>query len=63
MLLRTHYAFSTGILTLLGSLITGDSLDTLVFAGAVSVLANSIIDYLGHEMVRVEGEYLPKGHP
>ena len=63
MLLRTHYAFSTGVLTLLGSLITGDPLDTLVFAGAISVLANSIIDYLGHEMVRVEGEYLPKRTP
>ena len=63
MLLRTHYAFSTGLLTFLGTLIAGDPLDTLVFAGAVSVLANSIIDYLGHEMVRVEGEYLPKRTP
>jgi len=63
MLLRTHYAFSTGLLTFLGTLITGDPLNTLVFAGAVSVLANSIIDYLGHEMVRVEGEYLPRRTP
>jgi hypothetical protein len=63
MLLRTHYAFSTGVLTFLGSLITRDPFDALVFAGVVSVLANSIIDYLGHEMVWVEGEYLPKRTP
>ncbi len=63
MLLRTHYAFSTGLLTFLGTLITGDPLNTLVFAGIVSVLANSMIDYLGHEMVQVEGEYLPRRTP
>ncbi|MCG2884828.1 MAG: DUF1286 domain-containing protein, partial [Sulfolobales archaeon] len=44
MLLRTHYVFSTGILTFLGSLITRDPFDTLIFAGIVSVLANSLID-------------------
>jgi len=38
-------------------------LNTLVFAGIVSVLANSMIDYLGHEMVQVEGEYLPRRTP
>ncbi|MCG2884738.1 MAG: DUF1286 domain-containing protein, partial [Sulfolobales archaeon] len=40
MLLRTHYVFSTGVLTFLGSLITRDPFDALIFAGIVSVLAN-----------------------
>jgi len=63
MLLRTHYVFSTGVLTFLGSLITQDPFDALVFAGVVSVLANALIDKLGHEMVWVEGKYLPRRTP
>jgi len=63
MLLRTHYVFSTGILTFLGSLITRDPFEALVFAGVVSVLANTLIDRLGHEMVWVEGKYLPRRTP
>jgi hypothetical protein len=63
MLLRTHYVFSTGVLTFLGSLITQDPFDALVFAGIVSVLANALIDKLGHEMVWVEGKYLPRRTP
>jgi hypothetical protein len=63
MLLRTHYVFSTGVLTFLGSLITRDPFDALIFAGIVSVLANSLIDRLGHEMVWVEGKYLPRRTP
>jgi len=63
MLLRTHYVFSMGILTFLGNLITQDPFSTLVFAGVVSVLANSLIDRLGHEMVWVEGKYLPRRTP
>jgi len=63
MLLRTHYVFSTGVLAFLGSLITRDPFDALLFAGSVSVLANSLIDWLGHEMVRVEGKDLPRRTP
>jgi Protein of unknown function (DUF1286). len=63
MLLRTHYVFSTGILTFLGSLITRDPFSTLIFAGIVSVLANSLIDRLGHEMVWIEGKHLPRRTP
>jgi len=63
MFLRTHYVFSTGVLTFLGSLITQDPFDALVFAGVVSVLANALIDKLGHEMVWVEGKYLPRRTP
>jgi hypothetical protein len=63
MLLRTHYVFSMGILTFLGSLITQDHFEALVFAGIVSVLANVLIDKLGHEMVWVEGKYLPRRTP
>jgi len=63
MLLRTHYVFSTGVLTFLGSLITRDPFGTLIFAGIVSILANSLIDRLGHEMVWVEGKYLPRRTP
>jgi len=63
MLLRTHYVFSTGLLTFLGSLITRDPFEALVFTGIVSVLANTLIDQLGHEMVWVEGKELPRRTP
>jgi hypothetical protein len=63
MLLRTHYVFSTGVLTFLGNLITRDHFEALVLAGVVSVLANLLIDKLGHEMVWVEGKYLPRRTP
>jgi len=63
MLLKTHYVFSTGVLAFLSSLITQDPINALVFAGAVSVLANTLIDKLGHEMVWVEGKELPRRTP
>jgi uncharacterized membrane protein len=50
MLLRTHYVFTTGLLTFLGTLATREPVLSVVFAGLVSVLANSLIDYLGHEV-------------
>jgi hypothetical protein len=50
MLLRTHYVFTTGLLTFLGTLVTHEPVLSVFFAGLVSVLANSLIDYLGHEV-------------
>lgn len=50
MKLQTHYAFSTGLLTLLGTLITHNIPITLIFSGTVAILGNAIIDKVGHEI-------------
>jgi hypothetical protein len=50
MLLRTHYVFTMGLLTFLGTVVTHEPVLSVVFAGLVSVLVNSLIDYLGHEV-------------
>jgi hypothetical protein len=57
MLLRTHYVFTTGLLTFLGTVATREPVLSVVFAGLVSVLANSLIDYLGHE---VRGSFIAR---
>jgi hypothetical protein len=57
MLLRTHYVFTTGLLTFLGTLATREPVLSVFFAGLVSVLANSLIDYLGHE---VRGSFISR---
>jgi hypothetical protein len=57
MLLRTHYVFTTGLLTFLGTLVTREPVLSVFFAGLVSVLANSLIDYLGHE---VRGSFISR---
>lgn len=50
MKLRTHYVFSTGLLTLLGTFLTHDFSTSLFFSGVVAVLGNMIIDKIGHEV-------------
>lgn len=57
MKLRTHHVFSFGLLTLLDSVLLGDSLEIIAVAGIISVMANNVIDYLGHE---IKGEYISR---
>ena len=62
MKLRTHYVFSLGLLFLVDSLIVGSSLYLLILTGIISVVANNIIDFLGHE---TKGKYIartPRSH-
>jgi len=57
MKLRTHYVFSLGLLFLVDSLIVGSSLSLLILTGIISVVANNVIDSLGHE---VKGKYIAR---
>jgi len=57
MKLRTHYVFSLGLLFLIDSLIVGSSLYLLILTGIISVVANNVIDFLGHE---VKGKYIAR---
>jgi hypothetical protein len=63
MLLKTHYVFSTGVLTPIGLLFLHSFYDALLLAGVVSVVANTVIDRLGHEMVWAEGRTIPRRTP
>ena len=47
MKLKTHAIFSTGLLTLINSLFT-DFNSSLILAAIISIIANSLIDMLGH---------------
>ncbi len=55
--LRTHHVFSLGLLTLLDSVLLSDSIEIIAVAGIISVMANNVIDYLGHE---IKGEYISR---
>jgi len=57
MKLRTHYVFSLGLLSLLDSLFLSDFLGVIIIAGIISVTANNVIDYLGHE---IRGKYVSR---
>ena len=63
MKLKTHYLFSTGLLTLVNTMAVHNVYVSLVLAGLVSVLGNTLIDRLGHEMVWAGGEYIPRRTP
>ena len=63
MKLRTHYLFSAGLLALANSLFDHSFYSSLFIAGLVSVIGNSLIDKLGHEMVSFRGEYIPRRTP
>ena len=63
MKLNTHYMFSAGLLTLVNTLILHSFYFSLVLAGLVSVLGNTLIDRLGHEMVWAGSEYIPRRTP
>ncbi|MEM0362940.1 MAG: DUF1286 domain-containing protein [Sulfolobaceae archaeon] len=47
MKLKTHAIFSTGLLTLINSQYTNFNF-SLILAGIISIIANSLIDMLGH---------------
>ena len=47
MKLKTHAIFSTGLLTLINSLFT-NFYSSLILAAIISIIANSLIDMLGH---------------
>lgn len=57
MKLRTHYVFSLGLLSLLDSLLLSNSLEVIIISGIISVTANNVIDYLGHE---IKGKYISR---
>jgi hypothetical protein len=57
MKLRTHYVFSLGLLSLLDSLLLSDFLEVIIISGIISVTANNVIDYLGHE---IRGKYVSR---
>ena len=63
MKLNTHYMFSTGLLTLVNTLLIHGFYVSLVLAGFVSVLGNTLIDRLGHEMIWAKNEYIPRRTP
>ena len=57
MKLRTHHVFTFGLLALLDSVLLSDSPVIIVIAGVISVVANNVIDTLGHE---IKGEYISR---
>ena len=63
MKLKTHYLFSTGLLTLVNTMAIHNVYVSVVLAGLVSVLGNTLIDRLGHEMVWAGSEYIPRRTP
>nr|WP_011225227.1 DUF1286 domain-containing protein [Sulfolobus islandicus]CAG38270.1 hypothetical protein [Sulfolobus islandicus] len=63
MKLKTHYVFSTGLLTLLSTLLTHQFYTSLIFSGIVSVLGNTLIDRAGHEIRNVYGREIIRRTP
>ncbi|QXJ30736.1 DUF1286 domain-containing protein [Saccharolobus shibatae] len=64
MKLRTHYVFSTGLLTLLDSVLFHEYFYyTLLFSGIVSVIGNSLIDRIGHKEITTRYGYIPVRTP
>ncbi|QGR18626.1 DUF1286 domain-containing protein [Stygiolobus azoricus] len=63
MKLQTHYVFSLGLLTFLDTLLVHHFYTSLFFSGVVSVLGNTLIDRLGHEVRSVYGKEIIKRTP
>ncbi|MCH4814171.1 MAG: DUF1286 domain-containing protein [Saccharolobus sp.] len=64
MKLRTHYIFSTGLLSLLDSVLFHEYFYyTLIFSGIVSVIGNSLIDRIGHKEIATRYGYIPVRTP
>ncbi|AAK42089.1 DUF1286 domain-containing protein [Saccharolobus solfataricus] len=64
MRLRTHYVFSTGLLTLLDSGIFHEYFYyTLILCGIVSVIGNSLIDRIGHKEIITRYGYISMRTP
>ncbi|QXJ32530.1 DUF1286 domain-containing protein [Saccharolobus shibatae] len=62
--LRTHYIFSTGLLTLLDSVLFHEYFYyTLILSGIVSVIGNSLIDRIGHKEITTRYGYIPVRTP
>lgn len=49
-MLRSHYIFSTGLLSLLIPFLHLNPYGGLIIASVISIISNSLIDYLGHEI-------------
>ncbi|MEM3329788.1 MAG: DUF1286 domain-containing protein [Saccharolobus sp.] len=62
MKLQTHAVFSTGLLTLINSLFT-DFNFSLILAAIISIIANLLIDMLGHEKTLTRYGYIPTRTP
>ena len=62
MKLQTHVIFSTGLLTLINSLFTNFN-SSLILAAIISIIANSLIDKLGHEEKLTKYGYIPARTP
>ncbi|MEM0113662.1 MAG: DUF1286 domain-containing protein [Metallosphaera sp.] len=64
MKLRTHYIFSTGLLSLLDSVLFHEYFYyTLLLSGIVSVIGNSLIDRIGHKEITTRYGYIPVRTP
>ncbi|WP_016732301.1 DUF1286 domain-containing protein [Saccharolobus islandicus] len=64
MKLRTHYIFSTGLLTFLDSVLFHEYFYyALILSGMVSVIGNSLIDRIGHKEVATRYGYIPVRTP
>ncbi|WCM36777.1 DUF1286 domain-containing protein [Sulfolobus islandicus] len=64
MKLRTHYIFSTGLLTLLDSVLFHEYFYyALILSGMVSVIGNSLIDRIGHKEIATRYGYIPVRTP
>ncbi len=64
MKLRTHYVFSTGLLTFLDSVLFHEYFYyALILSGMVSVIGNSLIDRIGHKEVATRYGYIPVRTP
>ena len=62
--LRTHYIFSTGLLTLLDSVLFHEYFYyALILSGIVSVIGNSLIDRIGHKEIATGYGYIPVRTP
>jgi len=62
--LRTHYIFSTGLLTLLDSVLFHEYFYyALILSGIVSVIGNSLIDRIGHKEIATRYGYIPVRTP
>ncbi len=64
MKLRTHYIFSTGLLSLLDSVLFHEYFYyTLILSGIVSVIGNFLIDRIGHKEIVTRYGYIPVRTP
>ncbi|AOL16005.1 hypothetical protein BFU36_03870 [Sulfolobus sp. A20] len=63
MRLRTHYVFSSGLLCLVDTFLSGDFFIYFLFSALISVIGNLIIDRLGHKEVLTKQGQIPVRTP